>query len=133
MMEAEALCPDTNHSPSIQDDNTKGDDIEHRFGRESISLLDPPEAVNSDCLSCDAYNQEISEGEGVVGDDTILKRCDDCDCGVERVSKKEVPNQVNERLLELPYLTESSPELPESDGDYVHTRRNLLPLVFCTR
>jgi hypothetical protein len=36
-------------------------------------------------------------------------------------------------LLELPYLTESSPELPESDGDYVHTRRNLLPLVFCTR
>jgi len=95
MMEAKPLRPDANHAPGIQDDNTEGDDIKHCFSRESISLLDPPETVNSDCLGCDSYDQEISESEGVVRNDTILKRSDDCDRSVERISEKEVSNQVD--------------------------------------
>lgn len=54
MVEAEALRPDANHAPEIEEDDGECDDVEHGFGGEAVSLLSPPEGVDSNRLAGDA-------------------------------------------------------------------------------
>jgi len=50
VMEAEFVGPNTDHSPTIQQDNSKGNGIEHGFGSESETLLDCPECIYTNRL-----------------------------------------------------------------------------------
>lgn len=49
-METEALGPDSDHSPAVEKDNAKCDNVEHGFGSQLITLLNEPKRVNTDSL-----------------------------------------------------------------------------------
>lgn len=72
-MEPKLLCPNTNHTPNVEYDDADHDDIKHVFGGEVEALLDFPEDSNADGLSCDANDEKVGEGEGIVGDDCVLE------------------------------------------------------------
>ena len=50
IVEAELIGPDTDHAPSIKEDDTNGDGVEHCFGSELEALLDCPECVYANRL-----------------------------------------------------------------------------------
>lgn len=125
MVEAEALRPDADHAPGVEDDDGEGDGVEHGLGRQAEVLLDAPERVDPDCLGGDADEQEVRQRERVVGHDGVLQRRDDRHGRVEGVAEEEIPDEVEEGLLEMPDLAKRARELPESDGDDVHSGRDL--------
>lgn len=45
---------------SLQQDNSDNDRIEHGLRTELVSLLDPPETVDTDCLGSDTDEQDVS-------------------------------------------------------------------------
>ena len=59
VVEPEAVCPNPDHAPSIQEDNADCHGVEHRLSWELEALLDIPEGENSDCLGCYADDEEV--------------------------------------------------------------------------
>lgn len=51
IVETEALRPDADHAPAVEQDYGDGDGVEHCFGAQREPLLDCPESVDADCLS----------------------------------------------------------------------------------
>lgn len=54
MMEAELLGPDAYHTPTVEEDDGYGYEVEHGFGAEVEAFLGVPEGVDADGLGCDA-------------------------------------------------------------------------------
>jgi hypothetical protein len=52
-MEAEFVSPNTDHSPTVKQNDSNGNCIEHGFGSESETLLDRPEYVYTNRLKQD--------------------------------------------------------------------------------
>jgi hypothetical protein len=121
MMEAKGLSPDSYHAPDIQDNDTECNDVEHRFGTQLVLFLSPPESINTNFLSSNANDNEVGEFESVVGDDAILESCYHRHGCVEGVTEEEIADQIDERLLEVPDLSESAVELPDAHSDNVHS------------
>lgn len=59
VVEAESLREDSNHPPEIEQDYVYGDNVEHCFCGEVEALLSPPEAVDSNSLSCNSNDEEV--------------------------------------------------------------------------
>ena len=76
IVEAEFLRPDSDHSPGVQQDDSNGYGVEHRFGGEAVAFLDVPEAEDSNCLGGDSDDEEVGEVESVVGHDGVLEGSD---------------------------------------------------------
>ena len=108
VVEAELLRPYANHAPAVaiillsvceamwinedlQQDNAKHDRGEHCFCVRTKTLLDPPEAIDSNGLGTDTKEKEIGQGKSVIRDDCILKCGDHCDGSIERVAQEKVP------------------------------------------
>ena len=89
----------------------------------------PPEAVNPDCLGCDSDYQDIGKLEGVISHDTVLERANHGHSRVQGVAEKEIADEVDKRLFEMPYLAKSTIQLPKPDCDYIHSGRNLILLA----
>lgn len=54
-VESKALRPDTDHAPTVEEDDGYSDGVEHGFGAEAEALLDVPEAVDADSLAILAF------------------------------------------------------------------------------
>jgi hypothetical protein len=89
-VEPKLLCPDTNHAPSIEQDDANGYGVEHGLCGKAEALLDLPEGKDTYSLSCYAHNQEVCKVEGIVCNNRILQGSDDSDGSVKRVTEKEV-------------------------------------------
>ena len=90
IVEAEFLRPDSDHSPGVQQDDSNGYGVEHRFGGEAVAFLNVPEAEDTYGLGGDSDNQKVCEVEGVVSHDGVLEGSDHGHRCVERVSEEEV-------------------------------------------
>lgn len=123
-MEAEARGPDADHAPGVEDDDGGHDGREHGFGAEAEAALEPPDGVDARGLGGDADEEEVGEGQGVVGHDAVLQGGDDGDGGVEGVAEEEVADEVEEALFQVPDLREGAVELPDSRRDDVHVGRD---------
>ena len=123
-MEAEARGPDADHAPGVKNDDGGHDGREHGFGAKVESALEPPEGVDSRGLGGDADEEEVGEGQGVVGHDAVLEGGDDGDGGVEGVAQEEVADEVEETLFQVPDLRDGAMELPDAGRDDVHAGRD---------
>jgi len=61
MVEAELLCPDSDHTPPVEQNNSNHDSVKHYLGAEFEALLDGPEAPNSDELGSNSNDKKIGE------------------------------------------------------------------------
>ena len=50
-MKAELVGPNTNHTPSVKEDDTDGNRVEHGLGSQAEALLDVPKGVDSKGLN----------------------------------------------------------------------------------
>ena len=75
-MEAEFLCPDSNHAPSVQQDDPDGHGVEHSLGGEAVALLYVPEAEDPYGLGGDSDDEEVGEVESVVSHNGVLEGSD---------------------------------------------------------
>lgn len=73
MMESDFLSPNTYHAPSIENDNTDRNSIEHRFCAEIPAILNTHEAKDANALSHQPDYQELSQLDGVIMLYLILK------------------------------------------------------------
>ena len=85
-MEPDSFGPYAEHAPQIYDDNCDDNGIKHRLSADASPALDRPKGVDAERLRQDTGHEEISELNGVVCLDLILKGLDDGDRGVETVS-----------------------------------------------
>ncbi len=85
-MEAEFLCPNTDHAPGIQNQYANHDKIEHSLGAESESFLDEPVNQNARTLSCDPDDVQVSQGQGVICNNRVLKCGNYGDRGIEGIT-----------------------------------------------
>ena len=83
------MCPNTDHSPSVEQHNAHHYSAEHGLRAELEALLDCPEAKDTGTLGGDADNEEIREFEGVVGNDAVLQCRNDGYSGVQSVGEYE--------------------------------------------
>ena len=56
IVEPKLLCPDTDHAPTIEQDNANGDGVEHGLCGQAEALLDLPEGKDTYSLSCYAHD-----------------------------------------------------------------------------
>jgi len=89
-MKAEIGGPDPEHAPAVEQENAEHDGYEHGFGGEGVEALETPEEEDAEGLGGDADEEEVGEGEGVIGDEGVLEGADDGDGGVEGVAEEEV-------------------------------------------
>ena len=122
----------------LQQDNTNHDRGEHGFRSNAKTLLDPPEAVDTNGLGTNSQEKEIGQGKSVIRDDGVLKCSNHGDGGVERVTQEKVAYrsckscstlkrsmilttyEIQQTLLQSPDLRDGSVQLPE-------THRNSTP------
>lgn len=90
VVEAEFLCPDTDHAPGVEQDDANGHCIEHGLRRKTEALLNLPEGKNANGLSSYANNEKVRKIQGVVRHDRILESADDGDGRIKRVTEQEV-------------------------------------------
>jgi hypothetical protein len=58
-VEAEFLCPDANHAPTVEEDDAYHNGIKHCFCGEVKALLDCPKGEDADELGGDADDEEV--------------------------------------------------------------------------
>ena len=60
-MKAKFLRPDTYHSPSVEQDDTQHDDVEHVLGAQAEAFLDGPKPEDANKLGDDADDEEVGK------------------------------------------------------------------------
>lgn len=86
-----------NHAPRIQNKDADDNGVKHHFRGESESLLDIPKATDTNQLSGDADNEEICQCQGAVGHYRVLKRSNDRDSCIQRISEQAVHEALAKR------------------------------------
>ena len=54
------------------------------------TLLNCPECPDAGKLSSNTDDKKVCESQGIKDHNRILKRCDNCHSGIQRVTEKEV-------------------------------------------
>lgn len=90
VVESEAVGPDPDHAPAIEQDDSHGYGVEHGLGGELEAFLDHPEGEDTHRLGENADDEEVCQFERVVRYDGVLEGGDDGDGGVEGVTEEKV-------------------------------------------
>lgn len=111
-MKAKLVGPNTNHTPSVKEDDAEGNRVEHGLGSQAEALLDVPKGVDSNSLDSNVISgnetekkppgrkpaylrgnadyEKVRQLKSVVCDDAILQSRNDRDCSVQGVAKQEI-------------------------------------------
>ena len=95
VLEAEVGRPVSDHAPAIEQDDAYHDGVEHGLRGEHEAPLDPPKAVNANCLGGYTDNEDVRECQRVISNERILQCRDDGDCRVKRISEQKVADKIN--------------------------------------